>query len=127
MKDELYKKVYIDSDDDLPKKSGVYFVKLNNGNGRILYFPFEGDVGFNVFKSDWIAEVEYYLQPIPDQDLPSDEDIEEWIKAEPDFKPAAGRRLNKGSSPFKMMGLTGATAAGGLTLGTIIQNKRKKK
>jgi hypothetical protein len=76
MKEELYKKVYIHSDDDLPKKSGDYFVKLNNGNGRILHFPFEGDFGFNVLKSDWIAEVEYYLQPITDQVLPSNEEDE---------------------------------------------------
>jgi hypothetical protein len=77
MKDELFKKVYIHSVDDLPKETGDYFVKLYNGSGRILHLPFEGEVGFNVWKV-----FEYYLQPLSDQDLPSDEEIEEWIKAD---------------------------------------------
>ena len=74
MKDELFKKVYIHSVDDLPKETGDYFVKHYNGSGRILHLPFEGEVGFNVWKV-----FEYYLQPLSDQDLPSDEDIEEYF------------------------------------------------
>jgi hypothetical protein len=67
---ELYKKVYIKSEEDLPKK-GIYITRF----GSLIYrnelwkLP-DGDrsyLDFTDFKVDW------YLQPI---ELPSDEEIE---------------------------------------------------
>lgn len=60
----LYRNVFIKSEEDLPKKVGAYLVLLKNGSGRLLHFPFDGDVGYNISKYDWLDTVDWYLQPI---------------------------------------------------------------
>jgi hypothetical protein len=69
-----YKKVFIESEDDLPKEVDNYHVKLKNGEARLFHFPFKGDVGYNIFKLDWLEDVEYYLQPVEPTVL-TDEEI----------------------------------------------------
>jgi len=74
MKDELYKKVYIHSVNDLPKEEDEYYVhKIGRGLDIFNWY------GAN-FSSGWLEEIDWYLHPFPDQDLPSDEEIEEWAK-----------------------------------------------
>lgn len=86
MKEQLYKKVFIHSESDLPKNVGDYFVRLSNGSGRILHFPFLGDVGYTIFKLDWMRDVEFWLQPQPEKTAEEmfmqfrDLTDEEWLK-----------------------------------------------
>ena len=61
---KIYIEHKINSEADLPKKVGDYLVKLNNGSARLLHFPFDGDVGYNIFKSNWIEDVNYWLEPV---------------------------------------------------------------
>ena len=75
---EVFIKVYIKSEDDLPKEVGDYIVKLDDDSVRLLHFPFDGDVGYNIFKTNWIEDVDWYLKPVEIPEI-SDEDIEEWI------------------------------------------------
>jgi len=67
MKDELYKKVFIRSEADLPKEEGIYFVGIKTA----LYEPEDvGGVGsiesyhFNCDEDNWLKEIDWYLQPI---------------------------------------------------------------
>lgn len=78
---ELYRKVEIRSENDLPKKGGDYFVQLKTGYGRILHFPFNGDVGWNIDVHDWIQNVDWYLQPY-ELDLLTDEEIKNYFTKE---------------------------------------------
>ena len=77
MKDELYKKVYIHSVNDLPKEEDEYYVhKIGRGLDIFNWY------GAN-FSSGWLEEIDWYLHPFPDQDLPSKEQndrIREWFK-----------------------------------------------
>ena len=65
MKEELYKKVYIHSEDDLPKEEDNYWC-----------MPVDPLTSFRevIFNKDnfywWTEHIDWYLQPIPDQDLP---------------------------------------------------------
>ena len=74
---ELFMKVYIKSEDDLPKEAGDYSVQFKTGYGRILHFQFNGDVGWKIDVHDWIQNIDWYLQPY-EFDLPSDEEIEQF-------------------------------------------------
>ena len=79
MKPKHYIQKFIKTADDLPKESGDYHVQFKNGNGTIWHFPFNGDIGYNVIKADWIREVDYYLQEVEQLEL-TDEMIEDWIE-----------------------------------------------
>ncbi len=58
---EYYKKVYIKSEDDLPKEEGEYMCHLKTR--CIVVKPFSNTGG--VFSpSWWISRVDWYLQPI---------------------------------------------------------------
>jgi hypothetical protein len=65
MKDELFKKVYIRSEQDLPQKEGFYFVHYKHPSDRIhtqmsvVYYD-ESITGL-WFGKDWY---DWYLQPI---------------------------------------------------------------
>jgi hypothetical protein len=76
---EIYKKVYIKSEKDLPKESGLYYAHyrdvfissdkiLDNRIGRIIWF----DLRPNVTWVNWDTQVEWYLQPITQ---PNEEEI----------------------------------------------------
>ena len=75
----IYVKRFIKTEDDLPKQVGSYFVKLKRGDARLLHFPFDGDVGYNIFKKDWMDSVDHWLQPttlaeLIKEKLPSEND-----------------------------------------------------
>jgi hypothetical protein len=76
---EIYKKVYIKSEKDLPKESGLYYAHyrdvfissdkiLDNRIGGIIWF----DLRPNVCWVNWDTQVEWYLQPITQ---PNEEEI----------------------------------------------------
>ena len=75
MKDELYKKVYIKSESDLPKENGTYFVRIKTP-------PFTQElsaVGYiwakNISKVNrfWLDKVDWYLQPIAQPKISAEE------------------------------------------------------
>uniref|UniRef100_A0A6M3Y229 Uncharacterized protein n=1 Tax=viral metagenome TaxID=1070528 RepID=A0A6M3Y229_9ZZZZ len=56
--DELFKKIYVKSEADLPKKDGEYFAKLHGA-----YSVHECE--FSMFyEKQWIEDIDWYLQPI---------------------------------------------------------------
>ena len=59
MKDELFKKVYIKSEADLPEETGEYYSCLN---GTINYRPFIK--GGNIFAEPYWMDIDWYLLPI---------------------------------------------------------------
>jgi len=63
---ETFIKKYIKSADDLPKEPDSYSIQLKNGEGSIWNFTFEGDVGYNCIKRDWLREVDHYFLPCPE-------------------------------------------------------------
>lgn len=72
---ELYKKVIVNSENDLPKEVGWYFCKPKDDYGcQVLFNPENKDLS-----EEWVNVVDYYLQPIeqPEIQLPTDEEIEE--------------------------------------------------
>jgi hypothetical protein len=93
MKDEYYKKVYIRSAEDLPKKTGSYLCKFKNDDVTIptRYVAFEVDslhpqMGINW----WLRNIDWYLHPIESNDnaiiAKQDELIdllERWIDTDP--------------------------------------------
>lgn len=57
---ELYKKVYIKSEEDLPKEDNEYFVyykKYGTGSTHIY-------LGNDARKYTWLNDIDWYLQPI---------------------------------------------------------------
>jgi hypothetical protein len=80
MKDgQLFRVKVIKTEDDLPK-DGKYFCCHDNGNknyypiNKRVHSPFEN-------KNYWIFHVDWYLEPIEEQELITDADIEAWAKA----------------------------------------------
>ena len=57
MKEELYRKVYVKSEADLPKEDGTY-ICLHKGETKLDIFPYK------VNESHWFVEIDWYLQPI---------------------------------------------------------------
>jgi hypothetical protein len=81
MKTELFKKVYIRSEEDLPKKDGNYIVK-DRENYNPHYLPFVvSKAVINLNKDFWLNNIDWYLLPIADeqwQEKLTDEQIEKW-------------------------------------------------
>ena len=62
MKEELYRKVYVKSEADLPKEKGEYFCYRKSDNRLLIFNRFiEPDREFE--ESVWMRNVDYYLQP----------------------------------------------------------------
>jgi|LSQX01.3.fsa_nt_gb hypothetical protein len=77
MKTEIYKKVYMQSEDDLPKKEGYYFVWLYDDlyadlQCNLEVFRYSDDT---TIQEEWILCVEWYLIPVEI----TDEQIEEMV------------------------------------------------
>jgi hypothetical protein len=70
MKTEIYKKVYIQSEVDLPKDANWYFIFQSSRGMDVLFYT--GDLEN---KTNWLSKVDWYLLPV---ELPSDEKIEKW-------------------------------------------------
>lgn len=73
MKEELYKKVYINIEDDLPKGEDAYFSYSRSGHCGfrrcVPNFEQRHPVFQNISGSWWLENIKWYLQPITDQDL----------------------------------------------------------
>jgi len=54
---EIYRKVYINSEADLPKEDGNY-ICLHKGETKLDIFPYK------VNESHWFVKIDWYLQPI---------------------------------------------------------------
>jgi hypothetical protein len=80
MKTELYKKVWIKSEADLPKEEGEYFC----GEGSGLHYKHFSTTNFNN-EEFWLKHIDWYLQPIEQIEQPepsvqlTDEEIEKQI------------------------------------------------
>jgi len=82
MKTELFKKVYIRSEEDLPETDNFYFVGRGNFGKDVAYY----DKGLKIWRrlqNDDKADVDWYLLPIADeltqgQEKLTDEQIEKW-------------------------------------------------
>ncbi len=66
---ETFIKVYIKSEDDLPKETGDYITNL----GKWSFEPWDEDDNFV-----WLSGVEWYLKPVEISEI-SDEEIENAI------------------------------------------------
>jgi hypothetical protein len=78
---EKYIKVWIKTEEDLPKEAGHFIVCKRSGEIFRDYIYPKIDNSFPDANM-WLKYIDWYLQPLSDQDLPSDEEIEEWIKAD---------------------------------------------
>ena len=67
---ELYRKVYIKSEADLPKEEGEYIVS-HNYDKAVEFFC--SDNPYDI--SHWLEDIDWYLQPF-ELDMPTDEEIE---------------------------------------------------
>jgi len=80
MKTELFKKVYIHSEKDLPKEAGFYFLHWKHTNDRM-----HTQMGVQYYdesiKGLWFGKgwYDWYLLPVS---IPSDEEIEKWAEEE---------------------------------------------
>jgi hypothetical protein len=63
MKEQLYKKVFIHSAEDLPKVKGEYFVHRKIAEKLTSFLRFAGD-GIEYENALWMRSVDWYLQPI---------------------------------------------------------------
>ena len=66
MKEQHYKQVWIESEEDLPEDEGWYFVMTKKLDG--FYTPFDDKIW-------WLNHVGYYLKPVEPKGL-TDEEIE---------------------------------------------------
>ena len=81
--DEYYVKVKIDSEDDLPRKNGVYFVKIKTPKNQLeltaVAYIWENDkYHVNGF---WLNKVNWYLLPVEQIELPSDGEIKTELES----------------------------------------------
>ena len=72
----FYKKVYIHSEDDLPKETGRYWCHEKYVKSQDLIDSYHYDKDDKDFCCDWLNTFDWYLLPVP---LPSDEEIEEML------------------------------------------------
>lgn len=70
----FYKKVYIHSEDDLPKETGRYLGHEKCFKSQDLIDSYHYDKDDKDFCCDWLNTFDWYLLPVS---LPSDEEIEE--------------------------------------------------
>ena len=68
MKEELYRKVYVMSEADLPKEDGNY-ICLHKGATKLDIFPYK------VNESHWFVKIDWYLQPIEQSESKTVKDI----------------------------------------------------
>ena len=80
MKEETFRKVWIKSEEDLPKKNNPFLLAHFKKGNETEEFTF----GWYPYKSDmkeiWLRDIDWYLQPISqpeqEQNKPTDSDIE---------------------------------------------------
>lgn len=77
----IYRKVYIKSEDDLPKESGVYYVGKRDFEKGLFHFDPNGRGKLQEYDvSYWIEFVEFYLLPV---ELPTEEEIDDKFNNSP--------------------------------------------
>ena len=78
---ELYKKVEIKSEKDLPKKDGEYFAHLSELEEERFLSIIHYDKNDS---NDWLESIDWYLRPVDEKELQeqkpkiTDEEIEKW-------------------------------------------------
>jgi len=61
--EELYEKVYIRSEEDLPQKEGAFYAYLKEDEMCYLDYEYNNNLPTED-KKYWLLEVEYYLRPL---------------------------------------------------------------
>jgi len=71
MKEQYYKQVWIESEKDLPKENGFYFIKSKDTTGQGT-----GMIGYidGIDNLCWINNIDWYLQEVEHPEL-TDEEI----------------------------------------------------
>jgi len=78
-KNELFKKVYIKTEADLPKADGEFWAKYDSTNDVCLLERFI--VGEKKDRQEWLKRIDWYFQPIELKEImPTDEEIKKWAK-----------------------------------------------
>jgi len=69
MKNEMYKKVFINGVSDLPKESGWFIVHFKEEN-ELGQFHYEIDKSTTIIEDHdyWLDSIDWYLQPLPSSD-----------------------------------------------------------
>ena len=80
MMKELYEKVFIKTEADLPKENGKYICMIKNINHPALLQYDIQSKGKYGYSKQWLELVDWYLKPT---EPVSDEDIEIFIKVHP--------------------------------------------
>lgn len=65
-KEELFKKIYIKTEADLPKEDGNYYTHSVLDNRYLYKIWFNRDS--NIEKELWLTEIDWYLQPIEEKE-----------------------------------------------------------
>ena len=76
----FYKKVYIHSEDDLPKSNGLYVIWNNTAKTILNNVLFDSSSNC---KSYWMEYIGWYLLPVT---LPGDEEVNEILDAKKPYK-----------------------------------------
>jgi hypothetical protein len=84
MKDELFKKVYIHSAEDLPKENEAYLSHSTSGfigfRRCVLSSTHKSETFENISSQWWLEHIDWYLQPIESNDKEIIEKQDELIK-----------------------------------------------
>lgn len=75
---ETFIKVYIKSEDDLPKEDDYYFVYDNNYQN-----PFQVHRWLKGSERYWIEHIDWYLKPVEIPEI-TDEEIQKYVNSFPD-------------------------------------------
>jgi hypothetical protein len=74
---QKYIQVFIESEKDLPKEKGYYMSRdKNSPNNDIEWQRFNPKMPFDELKDYWIQNIDWYLQPLPDEPEINDEEPE---------------------------------------------------
>lgn len=78
---ELYKKIFIKSEADLPKEEGSYYAHDRSYSNDFIITDFFDKKQHGIF--NWLQNIDWYFQPLPEspaQGMPTDEEIELELK-----------------------------------------------
>jgi hypothetical protein len=100
--EELYKKIWIKSEADLPKVDGIYIAnsKIFDKIGFWELRNHENDNYPDYCKNQWLHNIDWYLQPI--QQIDSIPDLDCGIYEEKTVSPYEGRTTLRPDSPLNI-------------------------
>jgi hypothetical protein len=93
--EEMYKKIIIESEKDLPKEDGWYFVA---GKNTLKTSGIKPKIFTVISKDVWLSYVAWYLQPLPHPREVTDLKMPEGIvaKMQKEFQPTTIRDFEQG-------------------------------